>query len=77
MIHAAGCLAVEFYRTTPALALAEAIRTARESCGIKQKDLAALVHVHPKTVSLWEFGRKIPHPRNMNTLSDVLGISGY
>ena len=55
--------------------LAEAIRTARESRGMRQKDLAAFIGVHSKSVATWEHGRKFPHARHMRALVLILGLS--
>ena len=74
VIQLSGCLAIELYRTTPAISLPEAIRTARESRGMRQKDLAALIGVHPKTVAAWDHGRKIPHARHRQELVRILQL---
>jgi DNA-binding XRE family transcriptional regulator len=69
-------LAIAFYRSGPSISLAEAIKTAREALGWKQKDLATQVGVHPKTVANWERGTKVPHARQKRALAHILGLSG-
>lgn len=74
MIQSVGCLGIEFYHTAPAMSLPEAIRTARVSRGMKQKDLAALIGVHPKTVAAWEHGKKVPQERHVQALVHSLWL---
>ena len=74
VIQLSGFLAVEFYPSTPAISFPEAIRTARESRGMRQKDLAALIGVHPKTVAAWGQGRKIPHTGHRLELARILNL---
>lgn len=48
------------------------IAEARRQLGIDQKELAKLVHVSDKAVSLWERGKTSPH-RHIRDISAVLG----
>ena len=48
------------------------IAEARRQLGIDQKELADLVHVSAKAVSLWERGQTSPH-RHIKDLAAVLG----
>ena len=47
------------------------IAEARRELGIDQKELASLVHVSDKAVSLWERGKTSPH-RHIKDLAAVL-----
>lgn len=54
------------------VAVGQRISEARRNLGIGQKELAALVHVSGKAVSLWERGITSPH-RHIKDLAAVLG----
>lgn len=48
------------------------IREAREEAGLKQKQLAARVHVEPQTVSNWERSVSIPDLDKVELLAEIL-----
>lgn len=53
----------------------EVLKTARESKGYKQEDLAKMIFTTRQSISNWENGKKTPTLENVNRLSKTLGIS--
>lgn len=52
-----------------------AIRTLRETAGLAQKDLAAMLGVTRQTVAAWESGRAWPNSELLPELTDILECS--
>ena len=52
-----------------------AIRTLRETAGLAQKDLAAMLGVTRQTVAAWETGRAWPNSELLPELTDILECS--
>ena len=52
-----------------------AIRTLRETAGLVQKDLAAMLGVTRQTVAAWESGRAWPNSELLPELTDILECS--
>lgn len=52
-----------------------AIRTLRETVGLAQKDLAAMLGVTRQTVAAWESGRAWPNSELLPELTDILECS--
>lgn len=50
------------------------LRRARRAAGMSQQDLADAAGVRQATVSMWESGRRSPHPTKMSALATALGI---
>lgn len=51
------------------------IKTRRESAGMTQAQLAALMDVHQAAVSLWEAGKTRPLRKYRAKLANILGCS--
>lgn len=51
------------------------LRRLRMEKGITQGELAGLLEVDASTVSFWESGKYVPHPRMIPKLSRVLGVA--
>lgn len=51
-----------------------ALRAARKSLGLKQKDLGDMLHVQPSTVSAWECGRCTPSREYWDDIERILGV---
>src|SRR5690242_47044 len=54
---------------------AQMIRTARESKGWTQEQLANLMNVTPMTIGRWERGEAIPHELNRQRLNQILNFA--
>ena len=52
-----------------------AIRALRETAGLAQKDLAAMLGVTRQTVAAWESGRAWPNSELLPELTDILECS--
>lgn len=55
--------------------IGERIKYARTVAGLSQEELAERVNVGRTTVSVWENNRKTPGGRNLQKISDTLGVS--
>lgn len=55
--------------------LGRRIRSRRETCGLKQNDLAGALQVTPQAVSKWERGENAPDIGTLVPLSKILGVS--
>ena len=47
----------------------------RRELGLKQKELAQIIHVSDKTISRWERGRGYPDLQSMEILTDTLDVT--
>lgn len=57
------------------MSLADRIKASRKEKRYTQKDLAALLHVKPATVSGWEVGRNEPSISMLKKLANTLDVS--
>lgn len=57
------------------MSISEIIKTARESLGMTQEDLAEKLEVSRQAVSKWEQGASVPSPENLRLLEEALGVS--
>ncbi|WP_406690031.1 helix-turn-helix transcriptional regulator [Saccharopolyspora sp. ID03-671] len=62
--------------TPRARALAAAIRTVREECGISGRELSKRLGMSHGTISHWETGRRVPTPEDVASLLTAAGITG-
>jgi len=51
------------------------LKTARNLKGLKQKDLAGLLNVSPKTISDYELGEREPDLKTLAELSRILDVT--
>lgn len=64
-------------RLTPMRLWGKELRIAREAAGINsQERLAALIHVSPSLVGMWETGKRIPQPEDLDKVEDVCHTNG-
>ena len=56
-------------------AIGDTVKAARERVGLKQKDVAARIGVHPSKISHWESGKNIPNYASLERVADALGMS--
>ena len=54
---------------------AKRLQEVRDNKGLKQKDLVALLHVTPQTVSNWENGHDIPSVETICDIANALNVS--
>ncbi|WP_283598257.1 helix-turn-helix domain-containing protein [Ligilactobacillus saerimneri] len=51
------------------------IKELRKGKGLRQAELADLLHVSQQTVGAWEIGRRSPSTDTINTLADYFGVT--
>lgn len=57
--------------------LAAALKQARESCGVSQRDLASRLELTHPILSYWESGKRVPTPDQVAAFLSALGIDGF
>lgn len=63
-------------RTPKARALGNALREAREGCGLSLRRLAGELGRDPGVLSRWESGERVPKPTDVAQILTLLGVNG-